>query len=103
MPYYEDQSNWNSYDYYALHRYLHRMFTYKRMEEIKSLDCNKLSEITKVMIYCIVNYYGMSDIYKLKNMKWLYSVKPLNIPLILDEENSLSTGNDIYKKMNIVY
>ena len=102
MPYYEDQTDWGSDEYYALHRYLHRMLTYKRMDEIMSLDCDRISDVTKVLIYCIVIYYGMNDILELENMKWLYDVKPLEKPLILDKELSMSTGDDVYKKMNVI-
>lgn len=103
MPYYENQDNWGPDEYYALHRYLHRMLTYKRMDEIKSIDQNILSEITKVLIYCVVMYYDLSDILELDNMKWLQNVMPLEEPLILDGEHPISSGNDVYKEMNVIY
>jgi len=105
MPYYENQKNWTSNDFYCLHRYLHRMLFYydKRIEEIKAIELEKLSIETKVIMYCIIKYYNLDFLFNLDNLKELKNCKPLNIPLILDEEIPVSTGNDIYKKMNIIY
>lgn len=102
MPYYEDQEYWNSDDWWALHRYLHRMFCNRRMDEIKNIDGKKLSEETKILMFCIIKYYSMQDILELENMKWCEECRPLQQPLILDPNHPVSTGNDIYKIMNII-
>lgn len=102
MPYYDNQENWNSDDWWAFHRYLHRMFWTKRMDEIKNIDEKRLSEKTKVLMFCILTYYSMQDILDLENMKWCRNCKPLTEALILNEEHPVSTGNDIYKIMNVI-
>lgn len=103
---YEQQDDWSCDDFYLLHRQLHRIFTNRHKEHnmstIKSIDPERLSEITKVLIYCIVKYYDMKDIESMKNFKFLQHCCPLKDKLILDESMPLSTGDDVYKKMNVI-
>ena len=103
MPYYENQANWTSNEFYCLHRYLHRMFFYynKRIDEIKSIQTNKLSTETKVLIYCIVKYYNLVFLFDLENLKDLKKCKPLENPLIIDGDTA--SDDDVYKKMNVIF
>ena len=63
--YYFDQTNWKSEDYYTLHLFLTKMIenydttvgSYdgnKRIEEIKALDLSRMTEESKVLLYCII-------------------------------------------------
>ena len=102
--YYEDQTDWDSDDFYYLHRCLHRLFWYykKNTEEIKNMDINKMAENTKVLIYCIIRYYNMDFLFDMfENLKTLSETKPLKKPLVLDSE-PLPEDN-IYKRMNVAY
>lgn len=103
MPYYEDQTNWTSDEYYCLHRYLHRMFYYynDRMGEIKEIKFNRLSKETKAIIFCIIKYYNYDFLLDLDNLKELKNIKPLDKPLIIDGDTA--SDDDIYKEMNVVF
>ena len=103
FPYYENQENWSSNEFYCLHRYLHKMIFYyeKRLDEIKNIDVNKLTEETKVIIFCITNYYNYNFLFDLNNLNSLKKCKPLKTPLIIDGDTSKE--EDIYKKMNIIF
>ena len=102
--YYEDQSGWNSEDFYYLHRCLHRLFYYyeKNRDEISRMDPDKMSENTRVLIYCIIKYYNMDFLLDMfKNLKAILQTKPLEKTLVLDSR-PLPEDN-IYKKMNVAY
>lgn len=102
--YYEIQTDWTKDEYYYLHRYLHRMLYYynKFSEEISSLDLNKMSKETKVLMYCIIKYYNYDFLMeRYDNLSKLFDIKPLENELILDD-NPLPEDN-IYKKMNVIY
>lgn len=102
--YYELQIEWTKREYSYLHRYLHRMLFYyeKYSEEISELDLNRMTKETKVLMYCIIKYYGYDFlIEKYKNLSDLSHIKPLEYKLILDD-NPLPEDN-IYKQMNVIY
>ena len=102
--YYEPQSDWKPDDYYYLHRVLHRIFFYydKHADEIRSMDLSKMSDRTKVLIYCIIKYcHNDFLLSRMKNLKDLEQVKPLQTPLILDD-HPLSEDS-VYKQMNVIY
>ena len=102
-PYYLDQFGWKSDDYYSLHRYLHRMLYYynKRMDEIRKIDLNKTSKETRVLMYCIINYYHLDFLMDLDNLIELKNTKPLEEKLIIDGDTA--EDEDIYKEMNVVF
>ena len=101
-PYYLNQTGWTSDDYYGLHRYLHRLFLHydKRKDEIQNMDTTHMTDETRVLIYCILNYYCMDDLFKLDNLKSLSECTPLNSPLILG--NHGIKGATVYNKMNVM-
>ncbi|MBR5180539.1 MAG: hypothetical protein IKW90_17325 [Lachnospiraceae bacterium] len=102
--YYEDQTGWSNEDYLYLHRYLHRwFFYYKKYEDIiLSIDLNRVSKETKVLIYCIIKYYHYEFMFtKYKNLQSLENTEPLTEKLILDDRTK--QADDIYKVMNVVY
>lgn len=102
--YYEPQTGWNREDYYYLHRVLHRTLYYyeKYAEEIKSMDVTKMSETTRVLIYCIIKYYHYDFLFDSNSsFERLKDTKPLKKLLILDD-NPLPEDN-IYKEMNVMY
>ena len=102
-PYYLDQKGWSSNDYYSLHRYLHRMITHadRKRAEIESLDTSQMSERTKVLLYCIISYYHMNELFLLSNLKEISEQKPLSEPLVLGE-HGLKEEN-VYYKMNVMF
>jgi hypothetical protein len=102
--YYDAQEMWDSEDFYYLHRYLHRLFYYykKHIEEIKNMDISKMTESTRVLIYCIIKYYGLDFLLgECENLKELADTKPLKTTLVLDKD-PLPEDN-IYKQMNVAY
>lgn len=102
--YYESQTGWKAEDYYYLHRILHRIFYYydKYADEIHNMDLSRMSDQTKVLIYCIIKYYNNDFLFsREKNLKDLEQTKPLKTTLILDEY-PLKEDN-IYKQMNVIY
>lgn len=101
-PYYMDQSDWGINEFYALHRYMHKLISKrdKKIEEIKRLDPDKMSENTKVLLYCIIEYYGLESLFELSNLASLKDCKPLKTPLILDLCNA--NYDTVYGKMNVV-
>ncbi len=105
MPiYYLNQKDWTRSEYCYLHRYLHRMLFYydKHRAEIAEMNIGKMSERTKVLIYCIIIYYHYDFMFDdFKNLSLLKNTKPLSDKLILDD--STLQEDDIYKKMNVIY
>ena len=102
--YYENQNNWDKDDYYYLHRVLHRIFYYnkKYSDEIKSMDVSRMSDRTRVLINCIVRYYGFDYLFdEYTNIKDISKAKPLPESLVLDDE-PLPEDN-VYRQMNVVY
>ena len=102
LPYYNDQEGWSKNDYYCLHRYLHRMiYCYeKRMGEIKNIHLEETTEETRVLLYCIINYYHYGFLMDLDNLKSLKDTKPLEKTLVIDGDTACD--EDIYKEMNVV-
>ena len=109
--YYENQKEWNSDKWLLLYRFLCRMIKYKdttkgsydgkkRIEEIKSINLCKMSEETKVLLYCIIIDYNCLELLNLNNLKNLKKVNPLNNPLIINY--SCINQHFIYKKFNII-
>ncbi len=101
-PYYMDQKGWGADEYYGLHRYLHRVFLHydRKKEEIESMDISKMSEETKVLIYCILEYYHLNDLFQMENLNMLKKCTPLKKPLVLG--NHKIKGDNIYNHMNVI-
>ena len=102
--YYENQADWTKEEYCYLHRYLHRMFYYyqKHEKDIANLDTERMSDRTKALIYCIIQYYHMDFLFtQFSNLQSLKNMKPLEEELVLDD--STKTEDDIYRQMNVVY
>ena len=102
--YYEDQTGWSNKDYRYLHRYLHRLFFYykKYHEIISSMDISRMSEKTKVLIYCIIKYYGNDFMFhEYRNLESIENTKPLMERLVL--EDRVKHPDDIYRVMNVAY
>ncbi len=102
--YYEDQTGWSNKDYLYLHRCLHRLFFYykKYHEVISSMDISRMSEETKVLIYCIIKYYRNDFMFReYRNLEDIEKSEPLKERLVL--EDRVKQPDDIYKMMNVVY
>ena len=66
------------------------------------MDLSRITDETKVLIYCIIRYYHNDFLIEdLSNLHDLVDVKPLPELLILDA-NPLPEQN-IFKEMNIAY
>lgn len=102
-PYYVDQKNWSSDDYYSLHRYLHRLLLHsdRKKNEISELDISRMSDKTKVLMYCIISYYHLDELFDLANLNGLTECKPLSEPLVLGE-HGLKEEN-VYYRMNVMF
>lgn len=102
--YYEPQSEWGADEYYYLHRVLHRILYYyeKNSEEIRSMDLSKMSDATKVLIYCIIKYYHFDFLFSINDdFEKLKTIQPLKQTLVIDAD-PLPEDN-IYKQMNVMY
>lgn len=102
-PYYAPQNDWNSNDYYSLHRYLHRLVTHadRKRDEIAQLDVQKMSDKTKVLLYCVISYYHLDRLFELSNLRELTECQPLPEPLVLSD-HGLREEN-VYYKMNVMF
>lgn len=101
--YYESQSDWGENEYYYLHRVLHRMFFYyeKYSDEILKMDPARMSEQTKVLIYCVIRYYHNEFLFeKYSNLSDIRTVAPLEQPLVL--ESIPLREHTVYEDMNVV-
>ena len=102
-PYYAPQNDWSSNDYYSLHRYLHRLVLHsdQKKDEIEQLDIQKMTDKTRVLLYCIIIYYHLEKLFELSNLQELVECQPLSEPLVLSE-HGLREEN-IYYKMNVIF
>ena len=102
-PYYAPQNGWSSNDYYSLHRYLHRLVTHadRKKDEIEQLDVQKMSDKTKVLLYCIISYYHLDRLFELSNLQALTACQPLSEPLVLG--NHGLREENVYYKMNVIF
>ena len=102
-PYYLSQDNWSSDDFYSLHRYLHRMILHydKKKDEITQLDIGRMSERTRVLLYCIIRYYHLDTLFELANLHELINCRPLSEPLVLGD-HGLKEEN-VYYSMNVLF
>ena len=102
-PYYIDQKDWQTDDYYALHRYLNRMVLKResKIPKFSSMDMSKMSDETKVMLYCLIVYYNAEELFELENFRqWLITPpKPLEKTLIIGKYHT--NINNIYDEMNV--
>lgn len=101
-PYYMNQTGWTSDEYYGLHRYLHRLILHydRKKDEIQSMDIGRMSDETKVLLFCIIKYYHLEDLFKLDNLSPLEKCVPLTKPLVIG--NHGINEENIYEKMNVV-
>ena len=102
--YYLPQDDWNSENFFYLHRCLHRIFFYdtKHTEEIKNMDTARMTAATRVLIYCIIKYYGKEYLFEqYENLRALEKTEPLKKVLVIDDE-PLPEDN-VYKQMNVRY
>ena len=102
-PYYISQDDWSNDDFYSLHRYLHRLILHydKKKDEITQLDIDRMSEKTRVLLYCIINYYHLDNLLALANLNGLNNCKPLSEPLMLGGHGM--KDENIYYRMNVIF
>ena len=84
-PYDVPKNEWSSNDYYSLQSYLHRLVLHadRKKDEIEQLDIQKMSDKTQVLLYCIICYYHLEQLFELSNLHKLTECKPLSEPLVL--------------------
>lgn len=111
--YYFDQADWKPEDYYTLHLFFMKMIenydttvgSYdgnKRIEEIKALDLSRMTEESKVLLYCIIQSDNKQFLFDLPNLSALRMQKPLKKPLRITTRRR--TNNiPIYQQYGVVY
>lgn len=111
--YYFDQTDWTTEDYYTLHLFLVKMVenydttigSYdgkKRIEELKALDLSRMTEESKVLLYCVINSENKQFLLDLPNLSALKEQKPLSKPLRITTRRR--TNNiPIYRQYGVVY
>lgn len=66
------------------------------------MDIGRMTDITRVLIYCIIVYYHYDFLFsEYNNLAPLKKTESLKEQLILDD--GTLQEDDIYKKMNVVY
>ena len=101
VPYYEDQTDWESSDFYYLNRYLGRLFLHanRRMDEIKSLDLSMMTMETKVLLYIILLFQKKHSFLELENLSELKNTQPLKTKLnLVDNPKDI---HELYSKYNV--
>ncbi|WP_394941191.1 hypothetical protein [Psychromicrobium sp. YIM B11713] len=93
--YYEDQTSWSPGDFYALWRYLNRLFLNnrdRRVAEIDGLDLSRMSEETRYLMKHLLILQGRFELVLVRfpNLRGLEEVKELNHPLYLSEKPLLA-------------
>ena len=73
----------------------------KNKEEISELDLNRMSEKTKVLLYCIISYYHLYSLFELVNLHELTNCSPLSEPLILGNHGLKEYS--VYYRMNVLF
>lgn len=89
--YYQDQTAWAPADFYALWRYLNRLFLNqgeRKTDEIASLDLTRMSPETRYLAKHLLilqkRFTSYTELYP--NLKALHRVGPLDHPLRLSEK-----------------
>ena len=111
--YYLDQTDWRTEDYYTLHLFLMKMVenynttigSYdgkKRIEEIKAMDLSRMSEESKVLLYCIIQSTNKQFLLDLPNLSGLRKLKPLERPLRISTRR-WTNNLPIYKQYGVDY
>jgi hypothetical protein len=111
--YYLDQTDWKTEDYYTLHMFLMKMVenydttvgSYdgrKRIEEIKSIDLSRMSEESKVLLYCVIQNEGKQFLFDLPNLSSLRAQKPLEKPLRVTKRRR-ANNIPVYRKYGVFY
>lgn len=93
--YYEDQTSWSPDDFYALWRYLNRLFLNnrdRRAGEIAQLDLNRMSEDTRYLMKHLLILQGRFELLleRFPNLRGLKEVKELGHPLYLSDKPMLA-------------
>lgn len=93
--YYEDQTSWSADDFYALWRYLNRLFLNnrdRRTEEIGGLDLSRMSEDTRYLMKHLLILQGRFELVltRFPNLRDLEEVKELSHPLYLSDKPMLA-------------
>ena len=110
--YYKNQVGWTESDFNALHRYLSKMIEHAhdstgslngevRLEEIKGLKIEKMTEETKVLLYCSIISQNPQLLTECDNLEQLRVVSPLSRRLVLNPFKR--TGSELYRKYNVLY
>ena len=111
--YYFDQDDWTDEDFYALHLFMVKMIEnydtatgsydgQKRIEEIKALDLSRMTEESKVLLYCIIMNEKKEFLLDLPNLAALHSVRPLEHPLRITSRKRVN-NIPLYRKYGIIY
>ena len=110
--YYQQQIDWTESDFNALHRYLSKMVEHAhdavgsldgslRINEIKNLRLEEMSDETKVLLYCIVLSQNPNLLTECTNLAPLSVVTPLSKRLVLNPFKK--SGSEVYRRYNILY
>ena len=111
--YYFDQTDWTTEDFYTLHLFLSKMIenydtttgSYdgrKRIEEIKELDLSRMTEESKVLLYCIIQSENKQFLLDLPNLHELRDQKPLKKPLLITTRRR-KNNIPVYRNYGVVY
>ena len=99
--YYQNQTSWGMDDFYYLHRYLNKLVYNSaiRKDEIEELQLNRMSDITKVLLYVVIRFQAKMYLLSLPNLDELKETKPLPAKLNLVEQPTDAHG--LYVEYNI--
>lgn len=102
--YYEDQASWGPDDFYALWRYLNRMFLDRRggrAAEMAAIDLGPTSDDTRYLMKHLLILQGRYEatLARFPNLRGLDDVGELGHPLHLSSEPTLA--HDYFTRMGI--
>ncbi|MDR1033679.1 MAG: hypothetical protein LBL41_02785 [Bifidobacteriaceae bacterium] len=119
--YYMDTTGWSLKSFRRIHANLNRLVLYEDdtlmgeeltkdcKETMRRMNLNKMNEESKILLYCLLSYYGFLDriVAEYENLKELANIKPPEDTLVLsDRKGLLSEMNEdfrIYADMNVAY
>ena len=85
--------------YFAVEKYF---LQDKRIEEIKSLDLSRMSEESRVLLYCVIQSENKQFLLNLPNLSALREQKPLSKPLTITTRRRIN-NIPIYKHYGVIY
>ncbi len=111
--YYFDQKDYTRQDYLELARYFDRMIEYrdgckgsyngeKRIEEIRKIDTQRLSENTKMLLARCIRIHRAEQLFELPNLQELRELPTDNLSFLEGKERMKLRAEDFYRNLRLL-